>query len=512
MVLKQRNANDENRKKGSLGQKTKGGRRSRKSSSSRTSKKKKGKNGKKGKNKTGARVGFVVSSLTSDVEVFRTSELDSGSEVCECSSGDAYGEEETRYYGSFVPFGKAEDEGASYEYEYASWSGDSESELTHAVFPQEENLLQLNQKYIFRERIYKGEDTVVYKALDRSAPSKLLVVKIIDDDRYDDNTPPKEVANLQALQGHRCIPELLDWAPLPTTGCYAIVLPFIYGSSVLSFEHGLVATYMYDVLASLSHVHARGVIYRDVKPDNILFDRRRRRAMLVDYDCAAPYDPADKPTGMYGTHGYMAPEIMSKSKRKKGYSQKIDVYSAGIVMLELLTHVPPTVRRGFPDHSTVEEKLQAKKAKDPEGYDSPAWRLVRRLLAKDPSKRPSAKRALLDPYFADNQDEIEQTRALPKTTRRRRRRTAANSGSGNKKKRASKTGRKKNKASKKTSRSKSGSRSKSRSGSSRSKSKSGSSRSKSKSGSKSKSKSGSSRSKSKNGKKGKTKRRVSNLR
>ena len=72
-------------------------------------------------------------------------------------------------------------------------------------------------------------------------------------------------------------------------------------------------SYMFDLLSCLEYVHKRNVLYRDVKPSNIMWDEEKRQATLIDFDVATFFDPEDLHRRCVGTDGYMAPEVLSVS-------------------------------------------------------------------------------------------------------------------------------------------------------------------------------------------------------
>jgi serine/threonine-protein kinase len=96
---------------------------------------------------------------------------------------------------------------------------------------------------------------------------------------------------------------------------------------------------MHQVSDALAYAHARGVIHRDIKPDNILLDRESKRAMVTDFGIArAMQEGADSrltATGMaIGTPAFMSPEQAAGEHEIDGRS---DLYSLGVVGYQILT-------------------------------------------------------------------------------------------------------------------------------------------------------------------------------
>ncbi|CAK60742.1 unnamed protein product (macronuclear) [Paramecium tetraurelia] len=92
-----------------------------------------------------------------------------------------------------------------------------------------------------------------------------------------------------------------------------------------------------QLLVALDHMHNLGVLHRDIKPENIMF-RNSEELVLTDFGLADHY----RKDGQYlftncGTPGYCAPELL----QNKLYDFKVDVYSAGIVLFQMLTGQNP---------------------------------------------------------------------------------------------------------------------------------------------------------------------------
>ncbi|XP_011087372.2 probable serine/threonine-protein kinase PBL5 [Sesamum indicum] len=82
----------------------------------------------------------------------------------------------------------------------------------------------------------------------------------------------------------------------------------------------------------LAYLHARNIIHRDMRPDNILITHDHE-SMLGDFGLAKAQQDDTSDTGVVGTLGYLAPEYAESGKM----STKTDVYSYGVVLLQLIT-------------------------------------------------------------------------------------------------------------------------------------------------------------------------------
>ncbi len=147
-----------------------------------------------------------------------------------------------------------------------------------------------------------------------------------------------------------------------------------------------------EVADALAYAHARGVVHRDIKPDNILLDTDEDRALVTDFGIARAIiegsDARLTATGMaIGTPAYMSPEQSAGDREIDGRS---DLYSLGVVAYQMLAGELPFQATSTPA-MLVKHLSERPVPIDQRRPDCPAElaTIVMRLLEKEPAHRPS---------------------------------------------------------------------------------------------------------------------------
>lgn len=142
-----------------------------------------------------------------------------------------------------------------------------------------------------------------------------------------------------------------------------------------------------DAALALAHAHARGVVHRDVKPENLLLDQEGR-LRVTDFGLAtvAGEQSVTVAGELLGTPRYMSPEQIAANRVP--IDARTDVYSLGTTLYEMLALVPPHER------PTREGLLQAIAVKEPAplrslnpGVDRELAAVVQRAMEKDADRR-----------------------------------------------------------------------------------------------------------------------------
>ncbi len=241
--------------------------------------------------------------------------------------------------------------------------------------------------------VYRGYDPV----LDRAVAIKVLHPHLAtrDDSRTRFTREAKAVARLK----HPSIVEVYDYSPPDSPRAY-IVTELIEGPTLRAFveenplRHGEAsALLMVPVFEALSHAHAKGVVHRDVKPENIML-RPDGVPVLMDFGIASMVDTETlTATGtMLGSPAHMAPEIVEG----EAVTAQADLFSAGTVLYWMvcgaLPFSGPTPAALF--RRILESKFDPVLQRRPHAGRAIA-RLTERCMSREPGDRPGSADAVV---------------------------------------------------------------------------------------------------------------------
>lgn len=175
-----------------------------------------------------------------------------------------------------------------------------------------------------------------------------------------------------------------------TSSCLVLVLQYCSGgnlSELLKREGNLpeavVRLYMAEVLLALEHLHARQVVYRDLKPENVVLDDDAH-ALLTDFGLSKEGVEGMQGTKSFcGSVAYLAPEILSRS----GHGTAVDLYGLGVLLYEMLSGQPPFYSR---DRNTLFRNITNAKLQAPERATQKSAHLIYELMHRNPADRIGA--------------------------------------------------------------------------------------------------------------------------
>lgn len=189
-------------------------------------------------------------------------------------------------------------------------------------------------------RIGKGGMSYVYLgvqvSLDRQVAIKVMSPEALADEKS--KVRFEQEARTIAKLEHPCIVGVYEVGRTPQ-GLLYYVLPYLarghLGQRDFTNDEGRIIEVLRALLSALEYAHTRGIVHRDVKAENVLFDNADR-PLLTDFGIALKRNDTSRITtaGLaIGSGGYMAPE----QARGEAVDGRADLYSVGVLAYELLT-------------------------------------------------------------------------------------------------------------------------------------------------------------------------------
>ena len=208
----------------------------------------------------------------------------------------------------------------------------------------------LLDRYLIVQRVGGGGMGSVYQARDKRLADRLCAVKEMIELFADQTQRAKAVEDFRreaavlAQLKHPSIPTIYD--NFIESGRYYLVMEWIGGGDLaeqMRMHGGIVdeervTEWAYQICDVLYYIHSQKppIIYRDLKPANLMLDDAAGRVMLVDFGIARVVRPTEKGVTAIGTMGYAPPELFAGKVEPRS-----DIYSLGATMFHMLTGSRP---------------------------------------------------------------------------------------------------------------------------------------------------------------------------
>lgn len=137
--------------------------------------------------------------------------------------------------------------------------------------------------------------------------------------------------------------------------------------------------YAAEILLGVEHLHANGIIYRDLKPENVLLDGDGH-VCLTDFGLSKRAGSGQETQTFCGTPEYLAPEVIVGDS----YGKAVDWWSFGVMLYEMLVGLPPFYSENV---HRMYELIQHATLRFPDGVSPEARSLLVRLLQRSPALR-----------------------------------------------------------------------------------------------------------------------------
>ncbi|WFD26993.1 mitogen-activated protein kinase kinase kinase [Malassezia nana] len=286
------------------------------------------------------------------------------------------------------------------------------------VVPADESGVEPTQRPVFKwvkgDLIGKGTYGRVYLALNATTGEMIAVKQVELPQTAADRDSSRQQSIVAALKSEIDTLRVLDHPNVvtclgfeETADTLSIFLEYVPGGSIGSclrrhgkLEEDTASSFLNQTLQGLAYLHKQGILHRDLKADNLLVDHHGT-CKISDFGTVRRSEDIYANMANMSVQGsifWMAPEVVSLSR--KGYSAKVDIWSLGCVVLEMLAG-----RRPWSDEEAVQAmfKIGAERRAPPVPPDvklsKPAAHFLRNCFEIDPDKRPTASR-LLEHVFA----------------------------------------------------------------------------------------------------------------
>ncbi|XP_037644825.1 rhodopsin kinase GRK1-like [Sebastes umbrosus] len=169
------------------------------------------------------------------------------------------------------------------------------------------------------------------------------------------------------------------------------------------FDEPRACFYIAQIIQGMEHLHQKRIIYRDLKPENVLLDNDGN-VRISDLGLAVELKEGKTQTkGYAGTPGYMAPEMLKGEK----YDSSVDYFTLGVTLFEFIAAKNPFRNRGEKvDREEMKERMLTREVTYLENFSEHTKTLCDGLMAKEVDKRMGFKNGCCDeirahPFFND---------------------------------------------------------------------------------------------------------------
>ena len=232
-------------------------------------------------------------------------------------------------------------------------TGDQDEKAASKLKPLAEGII-LNDRYEIIRKIGGGGMGAVYLASDNNLGGVLRAVKEMIQTHIEEEQQEKAINDFKresmilSSLDHVSIPTIYDYFYDKKESRFYLVMKYISGGDLSTrlrsadegrLDEKSVCEWGVQILDVLDYLHSQPstIVYRDLKPSNIMIDGKSGRAMLIDFGIARSISQKEeKGVTAVGTMGYAPPELFSGNVEPRS-----DIYSLGSTMFHLMTGADP---------------------------------------------------------------------------------------------------------------------------------------------------------------------------
>lgn len=221
------------------------------------------------------------------------------------------------------------------------------------------------ENYVIHSKLGRGRYSEVFLGFDNRTGSPCVIksLKPIKDKKLN-----REIKVLQNVVDNPLALTLLDIVRDPLSKTISLITDYSnnveYHTLYRTFTETSFKTYFFKLAKVLDSVHSVGIMHRDVKPGNVMFDPQTGVLKLIDWGLAEFYRPGTEYSVKVSTRYYKGPELLLKYTK---YDYSVDMWSYGCVLLSALVLKFPFFK-GFDETNQLEKIVRVIGSKEYSDY------------------------------------------------------------------------------------------------------------------------------------------------
>lgn len=264
------------------------------------------------------------------------------------------------------------------------------------------NKEDIHDVYDFCGKISSGYYGTVYKACFKNDPSKFYAVKTIAKSNLSQKNLKNLILEIQVLAklDHPNIVKYYE--TYDDEKYFSLVMEYCEGGELYDrivknkkLKEKNAAEILFKLTHAISHCHSRGIVHRDMKAENVLFETKSEElsdVKIIDFGLARKRGDHHNLHSIVGTPCYVAPEVLEGA-----YDRKCDIWALGVIFYVMLFGKYPF---NEDNKSALFEKIRNQEPNyNSTAISSEAKSLLQLMLTKDPQMRPEAVTVLDNPFF-----------------------------------------------------------------------------------------------------------------